>query len=265
MSEPLLVATDLTKTFTGRGRRVAALDGVSLSVAPGETLGLVGASGSGKSTLSRVIMRLVEPEAGTLRLRGADLLALKGGALRAVRKDIQMVFQDPSAAFNPRATVAGVLDDPLRIHKLAGRRDRPAAIARLLDRVGLPSSLASRGIHEISGGQRQRVAIARAIATDPSMIVLDEAVSALDVSVREQILRLLVDLQAERGLSYLFVSHDLAVVRAVSHRIAVMHAGRIVESGPAAEIVAAPRSEAGRALVAAVPRLRTAGPLPKGV
>ena len=198
MSAPLLVATDISRTFASSRRRVVALDRASISLARGETLGLVGPSGSGKSTLARILLRLVEPDAGRIDFGGVDLLALRGEALRDVRKRIQMVFQDPLAAFNPRATVAGALADPLRIHGLADARERPAAIARLLERVGLDAGLASRAIHEISGGQRQRVAIARALATKPDLIVLDEAVSALDVSVRGKILDLLVNLQRER-------------------------------------------------------------------
>ena len=184
-----------------------------------------------------------------------DLLALRGGALRAVRKGIQMVFQDPLAALNPRAEVGSVIADPLRIHHLVERRKRPVAVAGLLDRVGLPANLAARAIHEISGGQRQRVAIARALSIQPKLIVLDEAVSALDVSVRADILRLLVELQAQTGLSYIFVSHDIAVVRAIAHRVAIMDGGHIVETGPTPQIIAAPQSAIGRALVAAVPQL----------
>jgi peptide/nickel transport system ATP-binding protein len=251
----LLTATGLTKTFTSGGRRVAALDSVSVNLARGETLGLVGPSGSGKSTLARVLLRLVEPDSGSIRFDGHDLLALRGGALRAQRKRLQMVFQDPLAAFNPRTSVAQALADPLRIHGLVDRAGRPAAIARLLDRVGLPAGLAPRAIHEISGGQRQRVAIARAIATAPDLIVLDEAVSALDVSVRGKILELLVSLQREDGIAFVFVSHDIAVVRAIAHRIAIMDAGRVVETGPTTAVVAAPASVTGRALIDAVPRL----------
>jgi peptide/nickel transport system ATP-binding protein len=166
-----------------------------------------------------------------------------------------MVFQDPLAAFNPRATVARVLDDPLRIHAIASRAERPARIAALLERVGLTADLAPRAIHEISGGQRQRVAIARAIATNPSLIVLDEAVSALDVSVRGQILELLLDLQARERIAYLFISHDLGVVRAIAHRVVLLDAGRIAESGDARAVIDAPQSAIGKALVAAAPRL----------
>lgn len=255
MRAPLLAVHNLTKTYRSGGREVKGLDNVSMSVAAGETIGLVGPSGSGKSTLARVVMRLIEPDSGTIAFGDENLGALSGKALRSMRKRIQMVFQDPSAAFNPRATVADVLADPLRIHGLASRAERPRRIAELLDSVGLPAHLAARPVHAVSGGQRQRVAIARALATEPELIVLDEAVSALDVTVRGQILDLLVALQRERGLAYLFVSHDLAVVRAVSHRIAIMDRGRIVEAGPAATVVADPQSETGRALVAAIPRL----------
>ena len=255
MSASLLSAIGISKTYASGGRRVIALDNASIAVARGETLGLVGPSGSGKSTLARVLLRLIGSDAGRIDFDGVDLLSLRGEKLRAMRRRIQMVFQDPLAAFNPRATVGGALADPLRIHGIADRDIRPAAIARLLERVGLHPALASRAIHEISGGQRQRVAIARAIATKPDLIVLDEAVSALDVSVRGKILELLVDLQREQGLAYVFVSHDLAVVRAISHRIAIMDAGRIVEHGPTLDVVADPQSTTGRALVSAVPRL----------
>lgn len=254
MTAPLLAAHGLSKTFVSGSRRVVALDDVSLSLAPGETLGLVGPSGCGKSTLARVLLRLVEPDAGRVDFAGTDWTALAGEPLRRMRGRIQMVFQDPLAAFNPRATVARALGDPLRIHGVVPRNERPAAIAALLERVGLSPELATRPVHAISGGQRQRLAIARALATRPELIVFDEAVSALDVAVRGRILDLIVSLQRERGLSCLFISHDLAVVRAVSHRIAVMEAGRIVEQGPAGAVVAAPRSAVAQALVAATPR-----------
>ena len=253
----LLTVTALSKAYSSSGRQVAALDTVSLTIAAGETLGLVGASGSGKSTLSRVLLRLLEPDSGSISFEGQDWLALRGAELRRRRARMQMVFQDPLAAFNPLASVASVLDDPLRIHAIADRKQRPAEITALLERVGLPATLAPRPVRTLSGGQRQRVAIARAIATRPSLLVLDEAVSALDVTVRGRILELLVELQREHGLAYLFISHDLAVVRAISHRIAVMDSGRIVEEGLAADVVNAPRSDSARRLVAAVPRLVT--------
>ncbi|MCM5555400.1 ATP-binding cassette domain-containing protein [Pleomorphomonas sp. NRK KF1] len=255
MTEQLLVARDLRRSFTSGGRHVLALDGVSLTIAPGETLGLVGGSGCGKSTLARVLTRLMAPEAGSIAFMGEDWLALDGARLRAARRQMQMVFQDPLAAFNPRATVGGVIADALRIHAVVPRAERPKEVARLVERVGLPSDLLGRSIREISGGQRQRVAIARAISVRPRLVILDEAVSALDVSVRGRILELLVGLQRETGVGYLFVSHDLAVVRAVSHRIAVMAAGRIVEEGPAARVIAAPSSDVLIDLIGAVPRL----------
>ncbi|MBB2791776.1 UNVERIFIED_ORG: peptide/nickel transport system ATP-binding protein [Rhizobium pisi] len=254
---PLLSIENISKGFSSAGRRVAALDNVSLTIAAGETLGLVGASGSGKSTLSRLLLRLLSCDAGTIRFEGEDWLTLKGAALRRRRARMQMVFQDPLAAFNPLANVGSVLDDPLRIHGVVSKDRRAGEIAMLLERVGLPADYARRPIRALSGGERQRVAIARAIATRPSLLVLDEAVSALDVTVRCRILELLVALQKEHGIACLFISHDLAVVRAVSHRIAVIDGGRIVETGPAATVVAAPQSEAARALVAAVPRLMT--------
>jgi peptide/nickel transport system ATP-binding protein len=251
----LLVAKNLGKRFSSAGRTVVALDDVSFSLAAGETLGLAGPSGSGKSTLARVLTRLMPADGGSVRFAGEDWLALSGESLRRRRANMQMVFQDVLGAFNPRATVASALDDPLRIHAVVPKAERPREVAALLERVGVPAAYADRSIRALSGGQRQRVAIARALATRPALIVFDEAVSALDVSVRERILDLLVTLQEERGIAYLFVSHDLSVLRALSHRIAVMEAGRIVESGPAARVIADPQSPAARALIRAVPRL----------
>jgi peptide/nickel transport system ATP-binding protein len=251
----LLAVSGLTKRYRRGGKTIAAVDGVSFSIAPGETLALAGPSGSGKSTIARLVLRLIEPDAGSVQFEGGDFLALNGAALRTKRARLQMVFQDPLAALNPRASVARALDDPLRIHAIVPRADRPARIASLLERVGLTADLAERAIHEISGGQRQRVAIARAIATNPSLIVLDEAVSALDVSVRGQILGLLLDLQARERIAYLFISHDLGVVRAIAHRVVLLDAGRIAESGDAGAVIDAPQSAIGKALVAAAPRL----------
>ncbi|MBW6422822.1 dipeptide/oligopeptide/nickel ABC transporter ATP-binding protein [Rhizobium sp. XQZ8] len=256
----LLEIERLSKRFSSGSRDVAALNDVSLSLAPAETLGLVGASGSGKSTLARILMRLIPADGGAIRFEGEDWLSLSGADLRRRRARIQMVFQDVLGAFNPRATVGSVLDDPLRIHNIVPKADRRREIAALLDRVGLPADYADRSIRDVSGGQRQRIAIARAIATQPSLIVLDEAVSALDVSIRGKILELLVELQRERGIAYLFVSHDLSVLRAVSHRIAVMDAGRLVETGAAGRVIENPHSAAAHALIAAVPRLVTGIP-----
>lgn len=255
MRPPLLDISHLSKRYVSANRSVAALDGVSLAIAPGETLGLVGPSGSGKSTLARVVTRLVAPDSGAIAFAGEDWLTLRGGRLRQQRRLMQMVFQDPLAAFNPRASVLSAISDPLRIHRLAPRAQWRDLAAALLERVHLSTDLIERPIHAISGGQRQRVALARALACRPRLIVLDEAVSALDVSIRGQILDLLVTLQAEEGLSYLFVSHDLAVVNAIAHRIAVMDAGRIVETGPTEAVISRPQSEMARALVAAVPKL----------
>jgi peptide/nickel transport system ATP-binding protein len=256
----LLDIAHLSRRFSSGDRDVAALSDVSLTLAPGETLGLAGASGSGKSTLARILLRLIPADGGTILFERQDWLKLSGAELRRRRAKMQMVFQDILGAFNPRATVASVLDDPLRIHDVVPKAERPGEIAALLDRVGLPASYATRSIREVSGGQRQRIAIARAIATRPSLIVLDEAVSALDVSIRGKILELLVELQQERGIAYLFVSHDLAVLRAVSHRVAVMEAGRLVEIGAASQVIENPQSSAARALIAAVPRLVTGLP-----
>lgn len=245
MAEPLLQARGLTLRYGA----TPALEGVDLDIQAGETLALVGPSGSGKSTLARALLRLLPLQSGAIRFAGEDWLALKGAALRQRRARMQMVFQDPLAAFNPRSTVRDLLDEPLRIHDL--KRD----IAPLLRRVGLDPALAGRGVHEISGGQRQRVAIARALATSPSLIVLDEAVSALDVTVRGAILQLLADIQKAEHTAYLFITHDLAVAAAIAGRIAVMENGRIVECRPARELIAAPQAPITKALIEAVPRL----------
>ncbi len=255
----LLSVDNLRKRYSSGGRDVTAVDGLSFSLSPAETLGIAGASGSGKSTLARLILRLVEPDCGNIEFENKNWLSLKGAPLRHRRARMQMVFQDIHGAFQPGATVSDVLDDPLRIHRIASRADRPAEIARLLDRVGIASNLAAHPVHQLSGGQRQRVAIARAISTRPSLIVLDEAVSALDVQVRSRILELLVELQREQGISYLFISHDLAVLRAISHRLVIMDAGRITETGRTTDIIDDPQSAAGRALVSAVPRLTRTG------
>ncbi|RUZ74980.1 ABC transporter ATP-binding protein [Mesorhizobium sp. M7A.F.Ca.US.006.01.1.1] len=256
----LLAVSNLTKRYRRGDNTIAAVDDVSFHIEPGETLALAGPSGSGKSTIARLVLRLIEPDAGRIEFESDDFLALRSAALRARRARLQMVFQDPLAAFNPRATVARVLDDPLRIHGIASRAERPRRIAALLERVGLTADLAPRAIHEISGGQRQRVAIARAIATKPSLIVLDEAVSALDVSVRGEILELLLDLQRQEKIAYLFISHDLGVIRSVAHRVILLDAGRVAENGDARTVIDAPQSAIGKALVAAAPRLNRTGP-----
>jgi len=255
VTPPLLEVNGLTRRFTRGGQTIAAVDDVSFQIKPGETLALAGPSGSGKSTVARLVMRLLRPDAGSIAFEGRNLLDLSSRDLRIARARFQMVFQDSTAAFNPRSTVARALDDPLRIHAIAGRSDRPRMISHLLAQVGLSSALATRAIHEISGGQRQRVALARAMATNPSLIVLDEALSAVDSSIRGELLRLLLDLQATHNVAYLFISHDLALVRAMAHRVAIMVSGRIVETGPAIDVIDAPQAAATKALVAAIPRL----------
>lgn len=254
--EPFFSVNRLSKRYQSQGRTVQALDDVSFTLARGETLGLAGPSGCGKSTLARIIMRLSPADGGEVRFQGQNWLTLSGRDLRAARRHMQMVFQDTHGAFNPRATVADAIGEPLRIHRIVAPRDRQAEIVRLLERVGLGADHAARPVLQLSGGQRQRVAIARAIACRPSLLVMDEAVSALDLSVRAQILELLVSLQSETGLSCLFVSHDLAVIRAVCHRVAIMEMGRIVECGETDSVISNPQSDTARRLIAAVPTLR---------
>jgi oligopeptide/dipeptide ABC transporter ATP-binding protein len=252
----LLDVRDLVKHYAGERRwlglgrpqpPVRAVDGVSFSIAPGRTLGLVGESGSGKSTVGRTILRLQEATAGRVLFDGADVFALKTEPMRALRRRMQVVFQDPYSSLNPRMTVAQTLREPLEIHGL------PERVTELLDEVGLDPAFANRYPHELSGGQRQRVGIARALSVEPQFIVCDEPVSALDVSVQAQVLNLLADLQAKRRLTYLFIAHDLAVVRHIADDVAVMYLGRLVERAPAAAIYALPRHPYSRALLSAVP------------
>jgi oligopeptide transport system ATP-binding protein len=251
----------LVKRFSARsgllggreGAELTAVDGVDLTVGSGETLGLVGESGSGKSTLCRAILRLVEPDEGTVRFEGAELTGLGRRELRSIRGRIQMIFQDPQASLNPRKRVGEIVAAPLRIHGIASGAQLQREVGELFDRVGLSPEHRNRYPHEFSGGQRQRIGIARALATRPKLILADEPVSALDVSIRAQIVNLLADLQSEMGLSYLFVAHDIGIVRHVSDRIAVMHEGRIVETGPAEQVCERPRDPYTRALLASVP------------
>jgi peptide/nickel transport system ATP-binding protein len=253
--EPLLEAIDLRREF-GRGRsRVTAVDGVSLTVHPGETLGIVGESGSGKTTLGRMLVRLLDPTAGRLHYRGTEIGSLSDKALRPHRRELQMVFQDPVASLNPRRSIGESVADPLRA---AGTLDDPrirARVQELLERVGLDPDRYDRYPHEFSGGQRQRVGIARALAADPRLIVCDEPVSALDVTTQAQVTALLAELQRELGLGLVFIAHDLAVVRQVSDRVAVMRQGRIVEQGSVDEVYGAPQDPYTRQLLAAVPAL----------
>jgi peptide/nickel transport system ATP-binding protein/oligopeptide transport system ATP-binding protein len=257
---PLLAARGLVKHYPIRRgllqRRVGAVravDGVDLDVRAGECLALVGESGSGKTTLGRLVTRLVEPDAGALSFAGEDLLALRGEALRRRRRDIQVVFQDPWGSLNPRMRVGTALREPLIVHRLLPRREQADRVAELLGLVGLPAELARRFPHELSGGQRQRVGIARALATGPRLIVADEPVSALDVSVRAQIVNLLAELQRRLGLAMLFIAHDLALVEQLADRVAVMYLGRIVEQGTSRDLFAAPQHPYTVSLLASVP------------
>ncbi len=254
---PLVELIDVEKEFPIRrsafGRvesRLRAVDGVSLAIAPGETLGLVGESGCGKSTLGRLALRLLRPTRGRVRFDGRDLDALGREELRRLRSEMQIVFQDPYSSLNPRLSVGASIDEGLAAH---GFEDRPARTARALEEVGLAADAAPRFPHEFSGGQRQRIGIARAIALEPRFIVCDEPVSALDVSIQAQILELLARLKSSRGIAYLFISHDLSVVRAISDRVAVMYAGRVVELAPRDDLYSSALHPYTRALLAAVP------------
>ncbi len=261
MSAPLLEVVDLVKHFPVRrsafgSRRgtVRAVDGVSFALPAGETLGLVGESGCGKTTVGRMILRLIEPTAGTIRFDGDDLLALEGEALRKRRAGLQLIFQDPWGSLDPRQTVERIVGEPLAIHGIGDRAGRRARVLALIERVGLGAEHLSRHPHEFSGGQRQRIGLARALALEPKLVVCDEAVSALDVSIQAQVVNLLKRLQRELGLTYLFIAHDLAVVRHISTRVAVMYLGRIVELAPAAALFAAPFHPYTQALLSAIPR-----------
>ena len=232
---------------------VKAVDGVSLHIGPGETLGLVGESGCGKSTLGKAVVRLLKPTSGSIGFNGTDITRMSQRALRPLRRDFQMIFQDPVESLDPRMSVRSIIEEPLLIHRIGSRSDRTRMVNELLDRVGLPSSAAERYPFEFSGGQRQRIGIARALALKPKLIVCDEPVSALDVSIQSQILNLLVELQRELGLSYLFIAHDLSVVKHVSDRVAVMYLGKIVELAPSESIYRDPRHAYTKALLSAIP------------
>jgi ABC-type oligopeptide transport system ATPase subunit len=264
---PLVTVRDVVKEFpqgglVGHAHHVRAVDGVSFEIFPGETFALVGESGSGKSTVSRMLLRLDRPTEGAIEFAGRDVWAMHRRELRELRRDLQAVFQNPVASLNRRQTVEQIIAAPLEIHRVGSRRERRRRVHELLDLVGLNVAHALRVPAALSGGQCQRVGIARALALEPRLVVLDEAVSAVDVSIRAQILNLLRDLQELTGVAYLFISHDLAVVRAIAPRLAVMQSGRIVEAGTCEQIFAAPRHPYTRALLEAVPEPDPRNPFP---
>jgi len=276
VSEVILKTTDLVREYDlprpsifSKQSRLRVLHGVSVALAAGQSLGIVGESGSGKSTLARAVMGLERPQSGQVSIAGKDIYALDRAGLREARKGFQAIFQDPYGSLDPRHTVRTIISEPIvSLERGTGTTERNRRIAEVLEAVGLPLASADKYPHEFSGGQRQRIAIARALITRPALIVADEPVSALDVSIQAQVLNLMMDLQERLGLSYLFISHDLGVVRAITDRVAVMHLGRIVEEGPTAEVFDNPRHPYTQALVAAVPkpfsgrrkRVRSAGP-----
>jgi oligopeptide/dipeptide ABC transporter ATP-binding protein len=253
-SGPILEVRALVKDFPVKGGRIHALNGVTFSQARGETIGIVGESGCGKSTLARTVLRLIEPTSGQLVFDGEDLRRLSPRALRRRRRDMQIVFQDPYASLDPRVRIGASIEEPLIIHRFGRRTERTRRVAELLELVGLGAAAASRYPHEFSGGQRQRIGIARAIAAGPKLVIADEPVSALDVSIQSQILNLLVELRARLALSLLFISHDLAVIRYISERVAVMYLGQLVEVGDAATIYEEPAHPYTQALLSAIPQ-----------
>jgi oligopeptide transport system ATP-binding protein len=261
MAQPLLEVRNLKKYFPIKGGifsktigHVQAVDGISFSLFPGETVGLVGESGCGKSTAARAILRLIEPSAGEVIFEGQDILQLGKKPMRSLRRQMQIIFQDPYASLNPRMTVASIVGEPLEIHKIAKGREKEEKVANILEKVGLRPEHMRRYPHEFSGGQRQRIGIARALALNPKLIIGDEPVSALDVSIQAQVINLLEDLQQEFNLTYLIIAHDLSVVEHISDRVAVMYLGKIVEMSTDRELYQNPSHPYTEALLSAVPR-----------
>jgi len=264
LSKYFLLDNDVVSRVAGRTRTLKAVDDISFAIRPGETLGLVGESGCGKSTTARLITRLIEPTGGKVTYRGENLLNFSRQKMEQMRKAVQLVFQDPYSSLNPRKTVMEILGRPLAVHGLAkGWVERRSRVLELLNLVGLGTEHIDRYPHEFSGGQRQRIAIARALSVDPELIICDEPVSALDVSIQAQVLNLFRELQERFSLTYLFIAHDLSVIRHISDRVAVMYVGKIVEVGPAREIFARPKHPYTKALLAAVPEADPGKPPPR--
>jgi oligopeptide/dipeptide ABC transporter ATP-binding protein len=253
MTHPLIQVNQLSKSFSVNRRSINAVRNLSFSIEPGQTLGLVGESGCGKSTLGRLLLRLYEPTSGTILFRGQDITHYSDNMMKEVRRHMQMIFQDPFASLNPRMTVEGIISEPLIVHSINNPGEQKKLVADLLDLVNLPKNCLGRFPHEFSGGQRQRIGIARALALHPELIVCDEPISSLDVSIQAQIANLLLSLQKELHLTYLFIAHDLAMVKVLSNRVAVMYLGEFVEIGPVSELYAHPRHPYTQILLSSIP------------